>query len=183
VFGPPSAPGGLFTPETTDGGFADPQIPRDFAPFGIQNINGELFVTYAKENAVKDADVAGQGNGFVDVFDTDGHLLLRFASHGALNSPWGVSRASFAFGRFNADILVGNFGDGTINAYNSAGDFHGRLSGVGGKPLTIEELWTLTLGGGAKSSADTLFFTAGPNGETDGRFGTITPATETADNE
>jgi uncharacterized protein (TIGR03118 family) len=79
VFGPPTAPGSLFTTATTDGGFTDPNIPAGFAPFGIQNINGDLFVTYAKQNAAKNVDVAGQGNGFVDVFDTDGHLLQRFA--------------------------------------------------------------------------------------------------------
>jgi uncharacterized protein (TIGR03118 family) len=87
VFGPPKTPGGLFTRAKTDGGFVDPQIPAGFAPFGIQNINGDLFVTYAKQNAQKHDDVPGPGNGFVDVFDTDGHLLERFASHGPLNSP------------------------------------------------------------------------------------------------
>jgi len=183
VFGPPTTAGGLFTAATTDGGFADPDIPRGFAPFGIQNINGDLFVTYAKQNATRDADVAGQGNGFVDVFDTDGHLIRRFASRRTLNSPWGVARASFAFGRFSEDILVGNFGDGSINVFNSAGDFRGQVSGLDGRPLTIDGLWTLTLGGGAKSSSDTLFFTAGPNNQNDGRFGTITPAADTADNQ
>ena len=182
VFGPPTPPGGLFTAATTDGGFADPNIPAGFAPFGIQNINGDLFVTYAKQNAAKNVDVAGQGNGFVDVFDTDGHLLQRFASRRTLNSPWGVARASLAFGRFSGDILVGNLGDGRINVFNSTGDFLGQLSGLDGKPLTIDGLWTLTLGGGAKSSSDTLFFTAGPNGQNDGRFGTITPAADTAAN-
>jgi uncharacterized protein (TIGR03118 family) len=88
VFGPPTTAGGLFTTATTDGGFADPEIPHGFAPFGIQNINGDLFVTYAKQNATRDADVAGQGNGFVDVFNTDGHLIRRFASRRTLNSPW-----------------------------------------------------------------------------------------------
>jgi uncharacterized protein (TIGR03118 family) len=92
----------LFTPATTDGGFTDPNIPAGFAPFGTQNIDGELFVTYAKQNAQKHDDVPGPGNGFVDVFDTDGHLLRRFASRGPLNSPWGVARASFAFGRLVA---------------------------------------------------------------------------------
>jgi uncharacterized protein (TIGR03118 family) len=183
VFGPPATPGRLFTTATTDGGFTDPNIPAGFAPFGIQNINGDLFVTYAKQNATKDVDVAGQGNGFVDVFDTDGHLVRRFASRRTLNSPWGVAQASSAFGRFSGDILVGNLGDGRINVFNSAGDFRDQLSGLDGRPLTIDGLWTLTLGGGAKSSSDTLFFTAGPNNQNDGQFGTITPAADTAVNQ
>jgi uncharacterized protein (TIGR03118 family) len=158
-----------------DGTFSDLKIPAGFAPFGIQNINGDLFVTYAKQNAQKHDDQAGAGNGFVDVFDTDGHLLRRFASRGALNSPWGVARASFAFGRFSGKILVGNFGDGRINVFESDGDFLGQLRDASGKPLSIDGLWTLTLGDGANSSPDTLYFTAGPNGESDGLFGTITP--------
>lgn len=160
----------------TKGGFADPKIPAGFAPFGIQNINGDLFVTYAKQNAAKHDDVAGRGNGFVDVFDTDGNLLRRFASRGVLNSPWGVARASFAFGRFSGAILVGNFGNGWINAFDSDGQFLGTLGGTNGKPIAIDGLWTLILGGGKNSISDTLYFTAGPNGETDGLFGTITPA-------
>ncbi|HUC72774.1 MAG TPA: TIGR03118 family protein [Stellaceae bacterium] len=164
-----------YTKVTTSGGFADPKIPAGFAPFGIQNINGDLFVTYAKQNAAKHDDVAGRGNGFVDVFDTDGNLLQRFASRGSLNSPWGVARASFAFGKFSGDILVGNFGDGRINAFDSDGNFLGTLRDAKGKPISIDGLWTITLGGGKNSSSDTLYFTAGPNGETDGLFGTITP--------
>jgi uncharacterized protein (TIGR03118 family) len=164
-----------YTKVTTNGGFADPDIPSGYAPFGIQNIDGSLFVTYAKQNAALHDDVAGPGNGFVDVFDTDGNLLQRFASHGPLNSPWGVARASFAFGRFSGEILVGNFGNGKINAFDSDGNFLGTLRDGNGKPLAIDGLWTLTLGGGRNSSSDTLYFTAGPNGETDGLFGTITP--------
>ena len=118
----------------------------------------------------KHDDVAGRGNGFVDVFDTDGHLLRRFASRGPLNSPWGVARASFAFGRFSGDILVGNFGDGRINAFDSSGRFIDELDDTNGKPLVIDGLWTLTLGGGRTSSSDTLYFTAGPNGETERSF-------------
>jgi uncharacterized protein (TIGR03118 family) len=178
VFGPPSAPGGLFTPATTDGGFADPNIPAGFAPFGIQNIDGDLFVTYAKQNAQRHDDVAGPGNGFVDVFDTDGHLVRHLASRGPLNSPWGVARASLAFGRFSGEILVGNLGDGRINVFDSGGRFIDELNGANGKPLVIDGLWTLTLGGGAKSSSDTLYFTAGPNGQTDGLFGMITPVSD-----
>jgi uncharacterized protein (TIGR03118 family) len=181
VFGPPTAPGGLFTTATTDGGFKDPNIPAGFAPFGIQNINGDLFVTYAKQNAARHDDVAGPGNGFVDVFDTNGFLLRRFASRGPLNSPWGVARASFAFGRFSGDILVGNFGNGKINVFDSRGRFIDELDDPNGKALVIDGLWTLTLGGGKNSSSDTLYFTAGPNGETDGLFGTITPVSDSDD--
>ena len=96
--------------------------------------------------------MAGLGNGFIDVFDTDGHLLRRFASRGPLNSPWGVARASFAFGRFSGDILIGNFGDGKINVYHSDGTFVDQLRGTNGKTIAIDGLWTLTLGGGAKSA-------------------------------
>jgi len=179
VFGPANAnSNGKYVPVTTDGNFNDPYIPPGFAPFGIQNINGDLFVTYAKQNKEKHDDVAGPGNGFVDVFDTDGHLLRRFASRGPLNSPWGVARASYAFGRFSGDVLIGNFGNGQVNAFDSDGDFLGTLSDVKGKPLSIDGLWTLTLGGGRNSSSDTLYFTAGPNGETNGLFGTITPTSK-----
>jgi uncharacterized protein (TIGR03118 family) len=160
---------------TTDGGFKDPAIPAHYAPFGIENIDGNLFVSYALQNAEMHDDVAGPGHGFIDVFDTDGHLLQRFASRGPLNSPWGMTRASFAFGRFSGDILIGNFGNGKINVFNSHGRFIDELDLPNDKPLVIDGLWKLTLGGGAKSSSDTLYFTAGPNGETDGLFGTITP--------
>jgi uncharacterized protein (TIGR03118 family) len=161
-----------------DGDFTDPDIPSGFAPFGIQNINGNLFVTYAKQDAQKHDDVAGPGKGFVDVFDTDGHLLRRFASRGHLNSPWGVARASFAFGRFSGDILIGNFGNGRIHAFDSDGNFLGVLQDVNKNPIVIDGLWMLTLGGGRNSSSDTLYFSAGPNNETDGLFGTITPASK-----
>ena len=176
VFAPNGSAG--FRPANSseiDGTFTDPKIPAGFAPFGIQNVNSDLFVTYAKQDAEKHDDVAGPGNGFVDIFDTDGHLLRRFASRGALNSPWGVARASFAFGRFSADILVGNFGNGRVNAFDSDGNFLDTVKDDKGKPIVIDGLWTLTLGGGRNSSSDTLYFTAGPNDEKDGLFGTITP--------
>lgn len=174
VFGP-NGVSGLFTQTTTDGGFRDPNIPRGYAPFGIADIDGDLFVTYARQDTAKHDDLAGHGRGIVDVFDTDGHLLRRFASHGPLNSPWAVTRASFAFGRFSGKILVGNFGDGHINVFDNEGRLIDELRDAHGKPLAIDGLWTLTLGGGAGSSSDTLFFSAGPNDETNGLFGTITP--------
>lgn len=175
VYGP-NGPDTLFTKVTTlDGHFADPEIPRGYAPFNIANIDGDLFVTYAKQNAEKHDDAAGPGRGFVDVFDTDGHLLRRFESRGRLNSPWGITRASFAFGPYSGKILIGNFGDGRINVFNNDGTFVDQLEDARGKPLVIDGLWTLTLGGGLHSSPDTLYFSAGPGGETNGLFGTITP--------
>jgi uncharacterized protein (TIGR03118 family) len=180
VFAPNGSAG--FRPATPmteiDGDFTDPHLPAGFAPFGIQNINGDLFVTYAKQDADQHDDVAGPGQGFVDVFTTDGHLLRRFASRGPLNSPWGVARASFAFGRFSGAMLIGNFGNGHINAFDAKGEFLGPLRDLQGKPLVIDGLWALTLGGGRNSSPDTLYFTAGPNDETNGVFGTITPASK-----
>jgi uncharacterized protein (TIGR03118 family) len=180
VFGPaPSgSTTGFYAPVQTDGGFMDPNMPRGYTPFGIENIDGDLFVSYAKQNAAKHDDVAGPGNGFIDVFDTDGHLLQRFAIRGPLNSPWGMARASFAFGPFSGLILVGNFGDGKINVFGSQGQFIDELDRPNGKPLVIDGLWKLILGGGKNSSSDTLYFTAGPNGETDGLFGAITPASD-----
>lgn len=174
VFGPNGA-NGLFTPASTDGGFHDPNIPAGYAPFNIVSIDGDLFVSYAKQNADKKDDVKGPGHGFVDVFDTDGHLLRRFASRGPLNSPWGMTRASFNFGSFSGKILIGNFGNGRINVFGNDGSFIDELEDAHGKPISIDGLWTLTLGGGLHSSPDTLFFTAGPDDETNGLFGTITP--------
>jgi uncharacterized protein (TIGR03118 family) len=176
-----STSNGQYIETTTTGGFTDPNIPKGYAPFGIENIDGDLFVSYAKQNAEQHDDVRGPGNGFVDVFDTDGNLLRRFASRGPLNSPWGMTRASFGFGRFSGLILVGNFGNGNINVFNSQGQFIDELDRPNGKPLVIDGLWKLILGGGRNSSSDTLYFTAGPNGEADGLFGTITPASKERD--
>jgi uncharacterized protein (TIGR03118 family) len=162
-----------FAPATTDGKFVDRHVPAGFAPFGIQNIDGDLWVTYAKQDADKHDDVGGPGAGFVDVFDTDGHLLRRFAEHGALNSPWGLARAPYGFGQFSGDILVGNFKDGRINAFDAHGNFRGALRRPNGHPVSIEGLWALEFGGGAKASPESLYFTAGPDDETNGVFGVI----------
>lgn len=97
------------------GGFTDPSIPAGYAPFGIQNLDGLIYVTYAKQNAQKHDDVAGPGHGFIDIYTTDGLLVERLASRGALNSPWGLARAPAGFGRFGGDLLAGNFGNGRIN--------------------------------------------------------------------
>src|SRR6266513_3769309 len=125
-----------FTPVISPGAFTDPNIPAGFAPFNIQNIGGQLYVTYAKQDADKHDDVAGPGNGFVDVFNTDGVLQKRLVSQGVLNSPWGKAVAPAGFGPFGCDLLIGNFGDGTINAFNpSTGNLLGTLEDSNGQPI------------------------------------------------
>ena len=154
--------------------FNDPNLPAGFAPFGIQNIGGQLFVTYAVQNAAKHDDVKGPGNGFVDVFSTSGVLERRFATHGTLNSPWGLALAPASFGNFHGDLLVGNFGDGLINAFAPDGTFRGQLKSETNAPIQIDGLWGLRFGnGGAGGNTNTLFFAAGINDEADGLFGTI----------
>jgi uncharacterized protein (TIGR03118 family) len=155
--------------------FRDPLIPRGFAPFGIATIDGNLFVSYAKQDSRKHDDVAGKGNGFVDIYDTNGNLIERFATRGTLNSPWGIAQAPFNFGIFSADVLIGNFGDGRINAFNSGGQFQGQLKNPSSKTIAIDGLWSLLFGGGLKSDPGTLYFTAGPNREMDGLFGSLSP--------
>ena len=147
-----------------------------YAPFGIQNIGGNLYVTYALQNAAKHDDVAGPAHGFVDIFDTSGNLIRRLVSHGRLNSPWGLALAPADFGRFSNDLLVGNFGDGRINAINPKnGAFLGQLRDQSNTPITIDGLWALAFGNGSVAGGtNELFFTAGINGEADGLFGKIT---------
>jgi uncharacterized protein (TIGR03118 family) len=174
---------GSFGDVTIPGAFVDPSIPAGYAPFGIQNIGGSIFVTYAKQDADAKDDVAGQGHGFVDEYDADGTLIARVATHGQLNSPWGLALAPASFGRFGGDLLVGNFGDGQITAFEreSDGTFapRGQLRSASGGVLTIDGLWALQFGKGALANngpTDTLFFTAGPDDESHGLFGTIRAA-------
>jgi uncharacterized protein (TIGR03118 family) len=170
-----------FTPAIVGGSFTDPNLPAGFSPFNIQNIGGKLYVTYALPDAAKHDDVSGPGNGYVDVFDTGGNLLKRFASKGPLNSPWGVVPAPAGFGGFGGALLVGNFGDGRINAFNPAtGAWLGSLQDGSGTAISIEGLWSLTFGnGGQAGDIHTLYFTAGIKGggnvEDHGLFGSITP--------
>ena len=167
-----------FTAATLSGSFADPSIPAGFAPFGIASIEGSLYVTYAKQDDDREDDVKGPGNGFVDVFTTSGTLVRRFVSQGRLNSPWGVVRAPAGFGSLADAILIGNFGDGHINAYDaSTGQFRGALTD-GHNPISIDGLWGLSFGNGASAGGvNTLFFTAGPGDEEHGLFGSLQPVT------
>lgn len=164
-----------FKPVTPAGSFSDPTIPPGFAPFGIQNLNGDLYVTYAQQDQNREDDVAGRGLGFVDVFDADGRLVRRFASRGNLNAPWGLAVAPASFGQFGNRLLVGNFGDGAINAYDLAsGKFRGQLQRADRQPVRIDGLWGLSFGNGVSNQpTNTLFFTAGPDGEAHGLYGRI----------
>jgi uncharacterized protein (TIGR03118 family) len=166
---------GNFKPAVLSGNFHDPGIPVGFAPFGIANIRGNLVVSYAKQDAQKHDDVARLGNGFVDIFDTNGNMIERFATRGLLNSPWGIVEAPFNFGLFSNDLLIGNFGDGTINAFTSNRSFQGKLMKPSNQPIVIDGLWALIFGGASLSSPSTLYFTSGPNHENDGLVGTLTP--------
>jgi uncharacterized protein (TIGR03118 family) len=158
------------------------RIPRGFAPFNIQNIGGTLFVTYAKQDAARHDDVAGDGLGFVEIFTTSGKHIGHLQHGSWLNSPWGVVWTTRDFGEFSNAILVGNFGSGRIAAFNGfTYKFMGFVKNADDSILTIDGLWSLTFGNdsdpakGGAGPANTLFFTAGINGERDGLFGTITP--------
>lgn len=165
-----------FSEVTVPGGFHDPTIPAGYAPFGIQNIGGIIYVTYALQDADAHDDVPGEGHGFVNAFDTAGHLLGRVASQGPLNSPWGLALAPSDFGKFKGDLLVGNFGDGRIHAYDPADHFElrGPLHSTHGRPIEIDGLWALQFGNGANAGpTNALFFTAGPFEEGHGLFGRL----------
>ena len=161
----------------TDSSVLPSSSTPQFAPFGIRNIGNRLFVTFAQQDATQHDDVAAAGSGFVDVFTLDGVFVKRFATGGTLNSPWGLALSPGNFGRFSNALLVGNFGDGAINAFNpSSGQALGQLTNQSGGILTIDGLWGLTFGnGGQAGPTTTLFFTAGPGGEKHGLFGSITP--------
>jgi uncharacterized protein (TIGR03118 family) len=155
--------------------FTDNTLPAGYAPFGIQNINGQLFVTFAQQDAAKEDELHGAGLGFVDVYNTDGTFVKRFAGQGALNAPWGVVRAPSSFGSAGGSILIGNFGDGRINSFDANnGNFIGALENSKGHAITIVGLWGLAFGNdGSAGASNKLFFTSGPRDEQDGLFGTV----------
>jgi len=165
------------------GAFVDPRLPAGYAPFGIQNLGGRIFVTYAKQDAAGHDEISGAGRGFVSVFGTDGSFEGRVASRGALNAPWGLAWAPAGWGRFGGQLLVGNFGNGRINAFRQDEDeweASGHLKGRNHRAIAIDGLWGIGFGNndgtnnGAAGPTTTLFFAAGPNGEAHGLFGSIT---------
>lgn len=158
----------------TLGTFTDPDLPRGYAPFNIQQIGELVFVTFALQDAAKHDPVIGAGNGIVDIFNQEGVFMRRFASSGPLNAPWGIVQAAAVFGPFSNDILIGNFGDGTINAFNpSTGNFLGALKDSTGNVIRNAGLWGLTFRDDGIGDPNALYFTAGGDNEKHGVFGTI----------
>jgi uncharacterized protein (TIGR03118 family) len=173
-----------YAPTTVTGSFTDPSLPAGYAPFNIVDLGNLLYVTYALQDDAKKDDVAGAGHGSVDIYTTNGVLVQRLVSGGALNSPWGMAQAPAGFGPLGGDLLIGNFGDGTINAFNpSTGAFLGTLNDTSGNPIVNQGLWGLAFGNGSQgTSTGTLYFTAGISGpdavEDHGLFGSLSDAPE-----
>ena len=168
---------GNFAPVVSAGAFADPNMPTNYAPFNIEPFNNKLYVTYARQDSDQEDDVAGPGNGFLDVYDLSGKLLTRLISGGPLNSPWGMAMTPATFGAYPGALLVGNFGDGAINAFDpQTGALLGALADATGAPIQIPGLWAIAFGnGGQGGDPNVLYFTAGPGGESHGLFGSLAP--------
>jgi uncharacterized protein (TIGR03118 family) len=166
--------------------FSDASVPAGYAPFNVQTINGAVFVTFAKQDASTHGAAFGVGHGLIDLFDPQTGAFHRFATGSdaggrlrEINSPWGVALAPISFGTHGGELLVGNLGSGTIMAFGPDGEFHGLLKAIHGGPVVIERLWGLSFGnGGRGGSVDTLFFTAGPEAESHGLFGSLRPGSE-----
>jgi uncharacterized protein (TIGR03118 family) len=165
-------------PADMQGKFIDPTMPAGFVPFGIVALNNQLYVTYAMQDGAKHDEVTGAGMGYVDIYDLSGNFVSRFASAGALNAPWGIALAPAGFGSFEGDLLIGNFGDGTINIFapngSSPASSMGPVTVANGQTLAIPGLWSLVFGNGdSDKPLTTLFYTAGFADQTDGVLGSI----------
>jgi uncharacterized protein (TIGR03118 family) len=155
--------------------FRDHSLPRGYAPFNVAALRGHVYVSYAKQDAARHDDVKGRGHGFVDVFTVGGKFVKRLISRGALNSPWGLTLAPRTFGPWAGKLLVGNFGNGRIHAYRPrTGAELGSLRNTHGRPIVIDGLWALLPGGPMAGGVNTLWFSAGPDGESHGLLGTLT---------
>ena len=186
----------MFSPSTTVGGpltlvgqFKDPMAPAGYAPFNVLNLNGTVYVTFAMQDAAKHDDVPGRGHGLVDTFDPSNKKFTRLITGSAvgghvnqINSPWGLAIAPSTFGEHADQLLVGNFRSGTIMGFTPGGSFRGLLQGKGDEPIVIDGLWSLAFGnGGSAGRPETLYFTAGPDDENNGLFGSLDPVNENDD--
>jgi uncharacterized protein (TIGR03118 family) len=163
--------------------YSDSKAPAGYAPFNVLSLQGMVFVTFAKQDDAKHDDAPGRGHGLIDIFDPQSGNFTRLATGsdaggrlGAINSPWGLAISPGSFGRHGDQLLVGNFGSGTIMSFASDREFQGLLKGVNNEPIVIDGLWGLAFGnGGSAGTQDTLFFTAGPDSEGHGLFGSLSP--------
>lgn len=164
-----------FQEVATDGGFVDPMLHGRYGPFNVQAIGDRLYVAFAKIDKGGEDEHAGKGQGFIDTFDFDGHLIKRLVKHDGVNAPWGFALAPTTFGQYGGALLVGNFGDGTIAAYNpNTGHLRGYLHGTDGKKLSIDGLWGMAFGNGAFSQdKNKLYFAAGVGSESGGLYGSV----------
>lgn len=162
------------------GTFTDPNLPANYAPFNVQNLGNTLYVTYAQQDPNSPDEIAGAGLGLVDAYDLQGNLLARVATGGTLDAPWGLAIAPSSFGVMAGALLVGNFGDGRINAFDPVSHaFLGQVLGTDGNPLVIDGLWAISPGNDTLAgSSHLLYFTAGPDEESHGLFGVLTPVPE-----
>ncbi len=161
------------------GRFTDPNLPSGYAPFNIQKIGDKLYVAFAKQTPGSDDEDAGPGRGYVSIFDLQGNFLQRFASQGSLNAPWGMTMAPASWGNLGGSVLIGNFGDGVINAFDSNGMLLGPVADARGKNLVNDGLWGLTFGNGANGgNVNSLYLTAGLDDESHGLFARIDPVPE-----
>jgi uncharacterized protein (TIGR03118 family) len=167
--------------ELDEGAFTDPRLPSGYAPFGIQVLAGKVFVAYAKVDPATGEEAAGRGLGVVDVYDTDGTFIARVGAHASLNAPWGMAIAPANFGTASGNLLVSNFGDGTIAVFKMSEDMHrfmpaGVLKDTSHKPIKIDGIWGIAFGNnGAAGPSNALYFAAGPEDEEHGSFGRILP--------
>ncbi|WP_426561905.1 TIGR03118 family protein [Angustibacter sp. McL0619] len=168
---------GLFQRVITTGNFQDPKLPAHFAPFNVMVSGDQVYVAYAQQDAAREDEVAGTGRGRVDVFTLQGDLVRRLPAHRTLNAPWGMTIAPAGFGTFSGDLLVGNFGNGRIHAYDrNSLVFQGIVRGAHGTPIKIDGLWALLPGNGMEAGTDQVLFTAGPQDESHGLLGTLSVA-------
>lgn len=165
----------MFHLATLDGTFKDPNIPNSYSPFNIQRLGDKLYVTYAQQSHKDPEEETDHGSGFVDVFDTSGHLEQRLIEGNHLKAPWGLAHAPEHFGTFGNALIVGNFGDGQLHAYDfTSGKYIGEFKDESGKPIVIDGLWGITFGnGGQGGDPNALYFASGPDDETHGLFGSL----------
>ena len=179
------------TNATLIGQFSDSQAPAGYAPFNVASIEGMVFVTFAKQDAEKKDDVQGKGHGLIDIFNPQTGAFHRFVTGSdaggnlrAIDSPWGITLAPSTFGEHAGQLLVGNFGSGTIMTFDAEGNFRGLLKGTHHRPIVIDGLWALAFGNGGRGGVpSTLYFTAGPDDESHGLFGSLEPVSRHHRNE